>query len=98
MPSKIRVKVEELAAKWRARLAADPELAKLSLETVRAPGMCVASEGGDEVEPLLELIRPEAVPHDLFSPVTPTAPASLMKALDVVNFWKGGGHVRRTCT
>jgi DNA polymerase V len=40
---------------------------------------------------LLELIRPEAVPRDLFSPTTPVAPASLMKALDAVNSRFGKG-------
>ena len=50
MPSKIRVKIEELAAKWRAKVAADPELAKLSLN--RATDECDEFEG--EIRPINE--------------------------------------------
>lgn len=50
MPTRIRVKVEELAAKWRAKVAADPELAKLSLN--RATDECDEFEG--EIDPVNE--------------------------------------------
>lgn len=52
MPTKVRLKVEELAAKWRAKVAANPELAKLSLEPVQAPGKDAPSERFDEIEPV----------------------------------------------
>jgi len=42
---------------------------------------------------LLELIRPEAVPRDLFSATPPKAPAHLMQALDAVNAKFGRGAV-----
>lgn len=50
MPTKVRVKVEELAAKWRAKVAANPELAKLSLN--RATDECDEFEG--EIHPVNE--------------------------------------------
>lgn len=40
---------------------------------------------------LLELVRPDAVPRDLFTVAAPQAPAALMKALDAVNQRFGRG-------
>lgn len=50
MSSKVRGKIGELAAKWRAKAGANPELAKLSLN--RATDECDEFEG--EIHPVNE--------------------------------------------
>lgn len=59
------------------------------LETIWRSGFAIRKAG----VLLLDLVRPEDVPRDLFAPPPPVRPQSLMKALDGVNARYGRGAV-----